>query len=289
MEAARLRHSTIRPFVVWPAVAVLLLTASHNTLAAPVPKRSSISSEAFLSSQFSTYFKQRKYQQALAALDVLAAAHPDDPLILRYRALTLERLGRRAEAIATYRHILALRPNHVPTHLFLGLAYAKAGQRDAAAGQFRWVIDHSADDEYRHWAQAQLARLRQAGRKGHKKIVQKPYLVGKTTVAYDSNALLIPDEESLSSIKKRAGAFLGINLDVGYPVILQKDRRVDAIYIARGLLHERGTKEVDFTTQGLAVNAKQRRFVGKQSVIFGGRYDARVNFLMSDLFSVVHP
>ena len=68
---------------------------------------------------------------ALADLDAMRAKYPDDPLILRYRGRTLEKLGRRKEAIAAYRRILAADPKQVPARLFLGLAYAKEGRRES--------------------------------------------------------------------------------------------------------------------------------------------------------------
>ncbi len=259
-----------------------------SPVAAEPKKPRQISSEEFLSSDFSAYFRQKKYPNALKALDRLLAKHPDDPLLLRYRALTLEKLGRRPEAIASYRQILADHPNHVPTHLFLGLAYAKQGQREEAARQLRWVAEHSESEEYQHWAQAQLARLRAKGRKPRKKIEQKPYLLGKIKIAYDSNPLLVPDDESLSSRTREDGVFYGLNLDIGYPFLLEKDKRLDVVYIGHTVLRDGGTDQVNFTTQGVALDAKQRTFLGNRAVVFGERYDFRANFLRSDLFSIVN-
>ena len=248
-----------------------------------------ISEEEFLSSDFPKFFKHREFKKALDVLDDLSKKHPHDPLILRYRALTLDKLGRRKEAISAYKEILSLNPNHVPTRLFLGLTYARNGQLDEAAKGLRWVTENSASEDYRHWAAAQLTRVKQLGKKAAvKKIEKKIYLIGKTGVYYDSNPLLIPNDDRLSSKPKKDGADFPIDLSVGYPVILEKDFRFDAIYVGQALLHDRGADRVDFNSQGFALDAKKRAFLGDRAFLFGGRYDFRNNWLQSDLFSVVH-
>ena len=245
--------------------------------------------EKFLSSDFPKLFKRREFKKALDVLDTFLKKHPEDPLILRYRALTLDKLGRRKEAIEEYKHILSGNPNHAPTHLFLGLTYARDGQLDEAAKELRWVIENSASEDYRHWAQAQLTRVKQLGKKtATKKVEKKPYLVGKTGVYYDSNPLLIPNDDRLSSRSKKDGVDFPIDHNVGYPVILEKDFRFDAIYVGQALLHDSGANQVDFDSQGFALDAKKRVLFGQRAVLFGARYDYRTNLLRSDLFSVVN-
>ena len=218
----------------------------------------------------------------------LLAKYPNDPLILRYRGRTLEKLGRRKEALNAYRKILAMDPKNIPARLFLGLAYAKEGKREEGANELRWVARNSGSEEYRHWAQAQAARLHGGKRKFQKKVERKPYLLGKTAVAYDSNPLLVPDQESLSSRKQEDGVFYKLNLDVGYPLLLGKDRRLDALYLSRVILNDGGADQVNFATQGVALDTKRRVFWGGRAVVLDGRYDFRANFLRSDLFSVVN-
>ena len=203
--------------------------------------------------------------------------------------MTLDKLGRRKEAIAEYKHILSQHKNHAPTHLFLGLTYARDGQLGEAAKELRWVTENSDSEEYRHWAQAQLARVRQLGKKAVvKKVRRRLYLLGKTGIYYDSNPLLIPSDSNLSSRPKKDGVDFPVDLSVGYPVILEKDVRVDALYIGQALLHDRGANSVDFNSQGLALDAKKRVLFGRRAVLFGARYDFRTNLLQSALFSVVN-
>ena len=247
-----------------------------------------VSQQEFLASDFQRFFKKGEFSQALTVLDGLTKKYPEDPLILRYRALTLDKLSRRKDAVAVYQKILRRDPDHVPTHLFLGLTYARDGKPKEAARELRWVVDHSASEDYKHWAQAQLTRVRQKPRKVGKTIKKKPYLVGKSGVSYDSNPLLIPNEDRLSSRPKKDGVDFPFELTVGYPMVLKKDTRVDVLYAGSELLHDGGADQVDFTSQGLALDAKHRRFLGGRGVLLGGRYDFKTNFLRSDLFSVVN-
>ena len=221
-------------------------------------------------------------------MDKLVKKYPKDPLVLRYRALTLDKLGRRKEAIFAYREILSQNPDHVPTRLFLGLTYARDGKPDEAAKELRWVSENSASVNYRHWAQAQLTRVRLMKKNVIKKVERRPYLTGKTGATYDSNPLLIPSDDRLSSRPKKDGLDFPMDLSVGYPVILQKDVRVDALYIGQGMLHDRGASRINFNSQGFALNAKKRVFFGKRAALFGARYDFRSNWLRSDFFSTVN-
>ena len=220
-----------------------------------------ISKEEFISSDFQKLFKKRAFKEALDVLDGQLKKYPDDLLILRYRALTLDKLNRRGEAIAIYKSILSKDPNHVPTHLFLGLAYARDGKPEEAAKELRWVAEKSSSEDYRHWAQAQLTRVRLMKKNVIKKVQRRSYLIGKTGVYYDSNPLLIPDDSRLSSRSNKDGADFPVDLSVGYPVILEKDIRVDALYVGQALLHDSGASQIDFNSQGFALHAKKRAFM----------------------------
>ena len=247
-----------------------------------------ISSETFLSSDFSKFIKNKDYPKALSAIDTLVAKYPYDPLVLRYRGFTLEKLGRHKDAIDIYKQILSKNPGYVPAKIFLSRAYIGEGKRKEAANELRRIIQTSASLEYRNLAQAQLNRLRLGARKAGSRVKKKLYLLGKAGIAYDSNPLLVPDNEDLVSTKKKAGALYTLDIDLGYPLVLEKDFRLDTLYIGQQAWHDRGTNAVDFTSQGFAVDAKKRELFGERAVIFGGRYDFRGNFLRSSYFSMIN-
>ena len=77
-------------------------------------------------------------------------------------------------------------------------------------------------------------------------------------------------------------------LTAGYPLKLEKDSRLDILYIGQQYSHSHGAQGVDFTSQGFALDSKKRTFVGTRSFLLGSRYDFRANFLRSDLFSLVN-
>ena len=247
-----------------------------------------ISEKELRDSRFPELFRERKFKEALRVIEGLIQKYPNDSLLLRYRGLTLDKLGRHKEAIAAYRQLLAQQPNHVPTHLFLGLAYARDGRPAEATRELRWVIEHSDSDDYRHWAQGQLSRIRKKKRHVAHRVRRKPYLFGKVGVAYDSNPRLTPNDESLASEPRRSGPDYILDLTAGVPLMLDRNFRMDALYINETLLHDQATNEVNFTSQGVALDVKKRTFVNRRPVLWGARYAARVNFLASDLFSVVN-
>ena len=183
---------------------------------------------------------------------------------------------------------MAAHPRDIPARLFLGLAYVKRGENQKADKELRYVVQHASSTQYRHWAQAQLNRLHKNARTAAKPIHKKPYLIGKIGISYDSNPLLLPDNDSLLVEEKKASALYVLDLNVGYPLRLDKDSRLDVIYVGQEYLHSAGATAVDFTSQGLAFDAKKRTFIGERSFLLEGRYDFRANFLRSDLFSIVN-
>ena len=265
-----------------------LAEAAREPVASSPNHATRISTEEFLASPFARYVQAEDYPNALKALDTILKTYPDDPLILRYRARVLARLGRTTEAISLYRRLLSKDSRHAPTRIFLGQAYLQDGQPEAAAEQWHWIIRHGDSAAYRQWAQAQLNRLRMS-RKPLAVPERRLYLVGRTGLKYDSNPILKPDDKALAeSGNEKAGWELPVDLTLGYPVWLAPATRLDVLYLNQEIVHDGETSAVNFTTQGVAVAVKHRMEVGRRAVLFGGRYGTRVNFLRSELFSVVN-
>ncbi len=257
-------------------------------LLTPTTSFAEINHKEFLSTDFIQSFQKQEYEKAIQESDALLKKYPNDPLVLRYRALTLEKLHHPDQAINLYHEILAAHPNDEPTRLFLGLTYIREGENHKAAEELHQVVEHSHLPEYRHWAQEQLDRLHSYEISVGKSIHKKAYFVGKTGIIYDSNPLLIPDNQSLSSTEKNPAALYEFELSAGYPLRLEKDFRLDALYIGETYQHSHGAQSVDFTSQGFALDAKKRTFAGRRPFLLSGRYDFRANFLRSDLFSIVN-
>ena len=241
--------------------------------------------EMFLSSPFAGFFRAEKYAAALDALEVLAKQYPNDPLIIRYRAIVLDRLGRYDEAIALYNQLLARDPNHTPTKFFLGQTYAHQGDPRAAADAWQWVVENSPSDEYRRLAQEQLGQLEA---RGARPTARKRFsLVGDLGVAYDSNPLLKSHDKVLATPgnEQQAERF-AVKLSAGYQAIRRPEGRFDVIYTMRQSLHDRGLDEVNFTSQELALDARKRVSLWDRDVVLGSRYELLGGFLDGDLFSL---
>ena len=64
-----------------------------------------ISPDEFLSSDASRYFQSGSFDKAIVAINQLAKGFPNDDLIQRYRAMTLDRLGKSDEAIEIFKQL----------------------------------------------------------------------------------------------------------------------------------------------------------------------------------------
>lgn len=248
-------------------------------------KEEAISAEEFRSSAFAELFQDGNYEVASDALEPLLKRYPNDPLLLRYRAMTLDRLGRSKEAVAQFGEILKLDPNHVPTRYFLGQAYARAGQMDKATEQWRWVVQNSPVAEYKQWAKTALAR-------GGAVVAEIPpvapkrwFLAGIAGWEWDSNVTLKPNDKALAnSGDQNADRFL-LNLRLGYHLLQERQRALDLLYTARQSLHDDDLDDFNFTSQEASLDAHKRGTFFSRDVTWGGRYDAEVGFLEGDLFS----
>ena len=272
---------------------VAMILRTSVLVAADEPARSRASSESlippkvFLSSPFAGFFRAGKYAAALDALEVLTKQYPNDPLIIRYRATVLDRLGRYEEAIALYNQLLARDPNHTPTKFFLGQTYAHQGDPQAAADAWRWVVENSPSEEYRRLAEEHLKQLE--ARVSRPAVRKRFYLVGDVGVAYDSNPLLKPNDKALATQgdEKQAERF-SVNLGLGYQALNRPDARIDVTSTTRQSLHDRGLDEVNFTSQELALDARKRVNLLDRDVVLGAHYDLLGGFLDGHLFSLIN-
>ncbi|MDP3704027.1 MAG: tetratricopeptide repeat protein [Candidatus Omnitrophota bacterium] len=244
-----------------------------------------IPAETFISSPFSTFLKAGDFRRALDALDVLEKQYPNDPLIMRYRAIVLDHLGRYDEALDLYAQLLARDPNHAPTRFFRAQTYHRMGKREEATKELEWVKEHSPSKEYRVWAQEELRRPgATAERRAERK---KFYLFGNTGWEYDSN---IPLKSNDPGVTTQAGdqnaSRLLANLGLGYRAIQQRGNRLDFTYTTRQSLNDDSLNEFNFTSQELAAEGRRRVELWDREVTLGARYELSGGFLDGDTFSL---
>ena len=99
-------------------LAVALIGMALLALVLSVPRASAGSLDTGLASN-----RQNRLEEALPQLERAVAERPDDPEALDWLAETQRRVGRPAEAVATARRALALRPRDSFAHTVLGDTY----------------------------------------------------------------------------------------------------------------------------------------------------------------------
>lgn len=142
-------------------------------------------------------FKARQYDVALVEFQKLAAENPRDALVLRFVAITLDRLGRYEGAIAAYRLALALQPDNAATQFHLAVTYYKSGAIDAADESFRRVLDLAAESLYADYSRRYLAALAEQRARLQPPAPAPFSLFAEVGVQYDSNIPAAPSDSDL--------------------------------------------------------------------------------------------
>lgn len=256
-----------------------------------------VSAEAFQASAFAELFQAGEYASALAALAPVLEQYPEDPLVQRYHAMTLDRLGRWEEAMARFQAILQRDPGHVPTRFFLGQTYAHAGLVEQAKGEWWWVVEHGREMEYVRWALEALDRAGLAA-PASAEVVPTPgppargpsrwFLAGIVGWEWDSNVTLKPTDKTLASVGDQNADRWSANLRVGYHLAPGPGRGLDLLYTTRQSFHDDSLEDLNFTSQEIGVDARAKTSLWGQEYTVGGRYDLAVGLLESALFSVNH-
>ncbi len=246
---------------------------------------SGISAEEFIQSKASVYFQEGNYDLALKAMDDLLQKYPGDSLLLRYRAMALDRSGRSEEAIAIFKSILEKDPEHAPTKYFLGQAYEKTGKHDLAIKEWEWVRDHAQDSPYGAWADESL-KLAMAGKEPVEIVKPRWRISARYGYEGDSNVSLKPSDKNFASSEDASAGRHTFDAIFRYNAYTRRDLIVDAIYTARQSLHDSGLSEFNFTSQEFALDLRKRTNAFGRDFIFGVRYDLLGGFLDGETFSL---
>ena len=245
--------------------------------------RQTIPAEEFTASPFADYFKADDYERALEALEPLLKQYPDDPLVLRYKAMTLDRLGRSEEAIAIYQQLLKQVPEHAPTRFFLGEAYERLGKHDEAVREWRWVAQRSQAKEYAQWAKDAIARVGAAEMLPRRK---RWLVLANVGWDWDNNVILKPNDKALANVGDQNAGRFTIDVGLRYRALSAPDAYVDLMYTSRQSLHDDSLDDFNFTSEEVGIDARKRVDVGGREVTLGGRYELLSGFLEGDLFAL---
>lgn len=267
-----------------------------------------IPSEEFEVSRFAVLFRTGDYEAALPELEDLLKNYPDDPLLLRYRAMTWTHLGRFQEAMDQFQELLMKDPSHVPTRYFLGLAYEQAGLIEEAAAEWLWVIGHSPVSTYWQWAAAALDRvydrtaslgLEEPGARLPPAVsVPRPapsalpagveprwFLAGIVGFEWDSNVTLKPEDKALANAGDRNAERFLTNLRLGHHLLVEPETALDLLYTARYTAHDDSLDDLNFFSQEASADLRRKVDWAGREVTLGGRYDLGLGLLESDLFT----
>jgi len=116
-----------------------------------------ISAADFYASDAGKLFGKGDFKGAIDAMEVLIQKYPGDALLTRYKAMALDLSGDSGRAIELFHDLLTKHPDHIPTHFFLGNAYSREGNVEAAHKEWQWVVENGHETFYVTSAQAALA------------------------------------------------------------------------------------------------------------------------------------
>ena len=243
-----------------------------------------ISSEAFLASPAAQFFQAGDYERALEAFESLLGRYPQDPLLRRYQAMCLDRLGRSEEALEIFKALLKDYPSHVPTLYFLGQAYFRTQQWEEAATAWQKVQELGRGTPYAEWAGEVLKRF------GPTAALPAPSpprwrMEARYGYEYDSNVVLKPNDESLANPGDQNSNRHTLGTRLNYRALAGKTFVIEGLYEFQQTLHDDSLDEFNFTFQEFGVNARKQTQAGGRSVIWGLQYSALPGFLNGDIFS----
>jgi len=246
-----------------------------------------IAPDQFLSSDASRYFQAGDYEKALVALNQLEQSFPKDELIQRYRAMTLDRLGKSDEAIVIFNALLEKNPKHIPTRYFLGQAFARSGRYEEAAQEWTTVAQEGEGTPYAAWSLSAIQQMKgpDFSASDQPEKIQRWYIQARYGYEVDSNVILRPEDKNLSIAGDRdAGRHSG-DLALRYRAYSKRDTAIDLTYAARQTLHDDSFEEFNYHSEEFGINARQRVKVGEKDVVLGARYEYLLGFLDKDIYS----
>ncbi len=244
-----------------------------------------ISAEEFLKTPAAELFQAGEYEQALDALEPLLQKYPQDALLIRYKAMTLDRLGRSEEAIKLFQNLLKNNPEHIPSRYFLGQAYERTGNTEAAAREWKTVAEQGKETPYGKWAEESLKRIGTAA-KPEKKEAKRLHVSARYGYEYDSNVILKPEDRQLAGGGDKNAGRHTLDAIVRYRAFSTRDIAVDLFYAVGQTLHDDSLDEFNFTSQEFGTELRKRlKLLGKE-VTLGTKYEFLAGFLNGDLFSI---
>ncbi|MSR77842.1 MAG: tetratricopeptide repeat protein [Candidatus Omnitrophica bacterium] len=149
-----------------------------------------MSTQDFMKSEAAQTFAKGDFKKALESLDQLVLEYPEDPLIHRFRGITLMRLNQNKAATEALKEGTRKFPDNVAMHYYLAQVYFSLKKMEEARKEFRWVIEHD-EASYRFKAQQGMFMTLGGGKP------PKPWSLGVSQAyEFDTNAIYKPTDEA---------------------------------------------------------------------------------------------
>ncbi len=265
-------------------VCAVNVAAQETTQSTDNPAR--ISAESFLETPFVRFFRQGQYVLALNAMESLLDDYPVDPLLLRYKAVTLSHMGKHEESLALFDELLQRDPNQAPVLFFMAQAYLRSGKASKAIELWQSLADESQEPLYREWSEEMLANLNEV-EDPYLAVTKKVSVYGDLGWAYDSNVPLASNDIAVSGVVPDENANrYSANLNVSWRAMQDPKQSVDMISTTRTSLHDDGLDEFNYTAQELSLDWTRKLSADVMPMTVSVRYTGAGTFLSEDIFSV---
>ena len=262
-------------------VAVLMLVGT----ALPGFAQPRVTLDDFLASQGAKAFKAQDFAAAVEGFRALLTSYPDDPLVLRYIGIALDRLERYDEAVAAFGEALRVAPGDVSILFFLGVSEYKRANFKGAKAVFSEIAAKAPDTDYGARAREFLAAIKSNATHQTAPAAQKRWnAYVQLGLQYDDNVGAAPDSvgdrDSLRSFEY---------LNFGYSLINSSEWRLRAEasgYFSQHWQHGFDSQDIQFLEA--AVSLDHATTLAGISVVPALRYGLTGTFLDSDEFLVGH-
>jgi len=138
----------------------------------------------FMKSNAAQSFAVGKYQEALQGFAQLLESYPEDLLVRRFRGLALLKLKQTDLAVKAFQETIAMAPDNVALHFYLGEAYREKKMVEEARDEYRWVLA-TEDENYKIRSQQAIFKTLGKGQKRKRKLWS---ISGSVGYEYDNNA-----------------------------------------------------------------------------------------------------
>ena len=263
------------------AAAILMILGA----ALPGLAEARIASKEFLASPGAKAFMAKDFAGAIEGFRALLATHPDDPLVMRYIGIALDRLGRHDEAVEAFGEARRVAPGDVSIVFFLGVSEYNRANFKAAEAAFAEVVARAPDTKYAARARESLAAIKANATQQTSPAAKKRWSAFfQLGLQYDDNVAAAPD-----SVEDRDSLGGFEYLKLGYNLINSGGWRLRAEasgYLSQHWQNDFDSHDIQYFEAAAALD--HATALAGVSVVPALRYGYTGTYLDADGFSAGH-